>query len=1076
MLQRKAYFAKSAIGGLLLLTVLIGGIWHMTGSAGGKKGKQAGRKYQSKVVNVRTKGHAVDIDVDITGAKRLFLVVTDGGNGYGCDWADWAEPRLIGPNGEKKLTDLKWRSAGSSWGKVSVNRNAGGRPLRINNKAVAYGIGTHANSVIAYDLPKGYTRFKARGGLDNGGTDQGGGGASSVQFAVYLDKLPKFAKTQIAGGSRDPKEALDSMDVGEGLEATLFAAEPMMLSPTNIDIDERGRVWVCEVVNYRRRNGQRKEGDRILILEDTNGDGKADTKKVFYQGRDIDSAMGICVLGNKVIVSVSPNIFIFTDNNGDDVPDSKEVFFTKTGVPQHDHSAHAFVFGPDGKLYWNFGNYGRSVHDKNGKPVVDLQGNRVVDNGRPYYGGMVFRCDMDGSNFETLGHNFRNNYEVTVDSFGTLWQSDNDDDGNRGVRINYVMEYGNYGYKDEINGSGWRSKRTGMHAEIPKRHWHLNDPGVVPNLLQTFAGSPTGICVNEGSLLPKQYRNEIMHCDAGPNVCRAYPAVKDGAGYKASILNILHAPRDKWYRPSDVCVAPDGSVFIADWYDPGVGGHGMGDTTRGRIFRIAPPKTGYKVAKQDYSTVKGAIAALKNPAYSVRYLAWTALNNMGAKAEGELVQMFANDDNPRFRARALWLLGKLPGKGDQYVQKALGDANEDIRIVGLRLARQLKTNLLKYVEKMVNDRSPQVRRECCIALREINSPKVPQLWAELAAKHRGKDRWYLEALGIAVKDRWDACFDAWLMKAGASWNTPGGRDIVWRSRAEKTPTYLAKIINADSTTVAQLPRLFRAFDFLTKNKDGVLLELAFGNASGSAERKSYIAAESITRLRNFNINNPKYKSSLNAVLNRSKGTKQFINLVEKFGISDRYPELLEMAWKNPTDQIGVDSITALLSKQRQMIAKALNNKDVKIAQATAQVLGTSADGRIYGLLMPFVKNKKKDLQVRRQAVQSLSRVRKGAQELVRLAKQKQLDPQLTQAAAVGLHQARWRDIKSAVVKLFPLPAGKNNAKLPSLAELLRSRGSVQRGQTVFMKAGYMCEVSQSQWPRQRGRPGSLGNR
>jgi putative membrane-bound dehydrogenase-like protein len=166
------------------------------------------------------------------------------------------------------------------------------------------------------------------------------------------------------------------LDVARGLEATLFAAEPMLLSPTNIDVDHRGRVWVCEVVNYRHRNGSRPEGDRILILEDTNGDGVADTHKVFHQGRDIDSAMGICVLGNRVIVSASPNIFIFTDSDGDDKADKKELIFTKTGNPQHDHAAHAFVFGPDGKLYWNFGNEGKAVHDAQGKPVVDLAATR----------------------------------------------------------------------------------------------------------------------------------------------------------------------------------------------------------------------------------------------------------------------------------------------------------------------------------------------------------------------------------------------------------------------------------------------------------------------------------------------------------------------------------------------------------------------------------------------------------------------------------------------------------------------------------------------------------------------------
>ena len=93
---------------------------------------------------------------------------------------------------------------------------------------------------------------------------------------------------------------------------------------------------------------------------------------------------------------------------------------------------------------------------------------------------------MDGHGFETLGHNFRNNYEVAIDSFGTLWQSDNDDDGNRGVRINYVMEFGNYGYTDEMTGAGWSSPRTNIEAEIPAPPLACqNDPGVVPNLLLT---------------------------------------------------------------------------------------------------------------------------------------------------------------------------------------------------------------------------------------------------------------------------------------------------------------------------------------------------------------------------------------------------------------------------------------------------------------------------------------------------------------------------------------------------------------------------------------------------------------
>ena len=147
-------------------------------------------------------------------------------------------------------------------------------------------------------------------------------------------------------GIDEAGHVVERLDVQADLDATLFASEPAIVSPTNLDIDHRGRVWICEVVNYRRNNGRRPEGDRIVILEDTDGDGVSDKSKVFYQGRDIDSAMGIVVLGNKVIVSCAPNVFVFHDDDGDDKADRKELLFSKTGVPQHDHSTHSIVFGP----------------------------------------------------------------------------------------------------------------------------------------------------------------------------------------------------------------------------------------------------------------------------------------------------------------------------------------------------------------------------------------------------------------------------------------------------------------------------------------------------------------------------------------------------------------------------------------------------------------------------------------------------------------------------------------------------------------------------------------------------------
>jgi len=141
--------------------------------------------FNSKLITSATPNHSVDIDVPLEGAKELYLVVTDGGNGFTADWADWAEPRLILADGsEKMLTEIEWKSAETGWNSVRVNASADGTELRSAGKTIEYGIGTHANSIIAFNLPAGTKRFKARGALDEGGTKQG---SSSVEFRVYTE-------------------------------------------------------------------------------------------------------------------------------------------------------------------------------------------------------------------------------------------------------------------------------------------------------------------------------------------------------------------------------------------------------------------------------------------------------------------------------------------------------------------------------------------------------------------------------------------------------------------------------------------------------------------------------------------------------------------------------------------------------------------------------------------------------------------------------------------------------------------------------------------------------------------------
>jgi glucose/arabinose dehydrogenase len=177
--------------------------------------------------------------------------------------------------------------------------------------------------------------------------------ALSAQTPFLTNSSKPIVDTLSESDRRSAKNAVSGLKFAPNLSVSLFASEPSITNPTNLDIDHKGRVWISEAFNYRplaTGNLPREAGDRIMILEDWNQDGIADTSKVFYQGKEIHAPIGICVLGNKVIVSQAPNIWLLTDEDGDDKADKIEAVFTGVSGEQHDHAIHSFSLGPDGKL------------------------------------------------------------------------------------------------------------------------------------------------------------------------------------------------------------------------------------------------------------------------------------------------------------------------------------------------------------------------------------------------------------------------------------------------------------------------------------------------------------------------------------------------------------------------------------------------------------------------------------------------------------------------------------------------------------------------------------------------------
>jgi putative membrane-bound dehydrogenase-like protein len=461
------------------------------------------------------------------------------------------------------------------------------------------------------------------------------------------------------------------------LKVELFAENPQIVTPTGIDVDHKGRVWAIESNTHFPPAGYTGHpSDRVLVMSDTDGDGKADKIVVFTDGLKFTMSVAVKPIwavdpasrggnppdgtkpskaapgknartnpgadtpgspGNSVYIATRREIRLFHDDDGDDKADRSDQIVHLDTKGDYPHNGLAgFALDALGWLHFGCGeNLGADYK------LIGSDGTTLTGGGE---GGNIFRCRLDGTKLERIATGFWNPHANCFDAFGRLFSVDNDPDSRPPCRLMHIIPGGDYGYR-------YRNGRKGLH---PFTAWNGEIPGTLPMVAGT-GEAPSGVLAYESDGLPEEYIGDLFATSWGDHRIDRFRLKPHGASFTSLAEPLIVG--DENFRPVGIACAPDGGLYFTDWVKRDYTLHG-----NGRIWKISTvlPRKAKVVDTASISAlpIEEIAELLKSPRLDVRRQAARVLA-VAPKGKGraKLQDILVDDSQPaRARIESLWAM------------------------------------------------------------------------------------------------------------------------------------------------------------------------------------------------------------------------------------------------------------------------------------------------------------------------------------------------------------------------------------------------------------------------------------